>query len=110
MLMNKIGVTQLELRHTGRRGFTLSVRSKLQKKDPVAWNNLGAVDYMDGRLCDSDLQLQPCHQAEQDSRLFTTPTSRRLSLRRRNTRMRGSSSKLRCNLIQTWRTTMERAE
>jgi tetratricopeptide (TPR) repeat protein len=50
VLMNKIGVTQLDLRHTAvaRAYFERAVH--LKKKDPVGWNNLGAVEYMDGRL------------------------------------------------------------
>jgi tetratricopeptide (TPR) repeat protein len=50
MLLNKIGVTQLELRHTGAARAYFQRAVQTQKKDPVAWNNLGAVDYMDGRF------------------------------------------------------------
>jgi tetratricopeptide (TPR) repeat protein len=50
MLMNKIGVTQLELRHTAVARAYFQRAIQLQKKDPVAWNNLGAVEYMDGRF------------------------------------------------------------
>src|SRR5258708_1282567 len=50
MLMNKIGVTQLELRHTAAARAYFQRAIQLQKKDPVAWNNLGAVEYMDGRF------------------------------------------------------------
>jgi tetratricopeptide (TPR) repeat protein len=50
MLMNKIGVTQLELRHTAAARVYFQRAIQLQKKDPVAWNNLGAVEYMDGRF------------------------------------------------------------
>src|SRR5271156_4466184 len=49
-LMNKIGVTQLELRHTAAARAYFRRAIQLQKKDPVAWNNLGAVEYMDGRF------------------------------------------------------------
>jgi tetratricopeptide (TPR) repeat protein len=50
VLMNKLGVIQLDLRHTAaaRAYFERAVR--LKKKDAVAWNNLGAVEYIDGRL------------------------------------------------------------
>src|SRR5437899_10601030 len=47
MLLNKIGVTQLELRHTSAARAYFQRAIQLQKKDPVAWNNLGAVEYMD---------------------------------------------------------------
>jgi tetratricopeptide (TPR) repeat protein len=50
VLMNKIGVTQLELRHTAAARAYFQRAIQLQKKDPVAWNNLGAVEYMDGRF------------------------------------------------------------
>jgi tetratricopeptide (TPR) repeat protein len=53
MLLNKIGVTQLELRHTGAARTYFQRAIQLQKKDPVAWNNLGAVEYMDGRFSSS---------------------------------------------------------
>jgi tetratricopeptide (TPR) repeat protein len=53
MLMNKIGVTQLELRHTGAARTYFQRAIQMQKKDPVAWNNLGAVEYMDGRFSNS---------------------------------------------------------
>ena len=49
-LMNKLGVTQLELRHTAAARAYFSRAVKLKKKDAVAWNNLGAVEYIDSRL------------------------------------------------------------
>src|SRR5881398_2367697 len=49
LLLNKIGVTQLELRHTGAARVFFQRAIQVQKKDPVASNNLGAVEYMDGR-------------------------------------------------------------
>src|SRR5947209_6784717 len=47
-LLNKMGLTQLELRNVvlARSYFQRVV--KMSKKDPQAWNNLGAVEYMDG--------------------------------------------------------------
>jgi tetratricopeptide (TPR) repeat protein len=48
--MNRIGVTQMELRHTGTARVYFVRATKLKKKDPVAWNNLGAVEYMDGHF------------------------------------------------------------
>jgi len=50
VLLNKIGVTQLELRHTAAARAYFQRAIQLQKKDAVAWNNLGAVEYMDGRF------------------------------------------------------------
>lgn len=49
-LMNKIGVVQLDLRHTSAARAYFGRAIKLQKKDAVAWNNLGAVEYIDGRF------------------------------------------------------------
>jgi tetratricopeptide (TPR) repeat protein len=47
-LMNKLGVTELDLRHilAARAYFQQVVR--LQRKDAQGWNNLGAVEYLDG--------------------------------------------------------------
>ncbi len=50
ILMNKIGVVQLDLRHTSAARAYFERAIKLQKKDAVAWNNLGAVEYIDGRF------------------------------------------------------------
>src|SRR5260370_39066635 len=50
MLMNRIGVTQLELRHTAAARAYFQRAIQLQKKDPDARNNLGAAEYMNGRL------------------------------------------------------------
>jgi tetratricopeptide (TPR) repeat protein len=50
LLMNKIGVTQLDLRHTAAARAYFERAIKLKKKDAVAWNNLGAVEYIDGRF------------------------------------------------------------
>jgi tetratricopeptide (TPR) repeat protein len=49
-LMNKIGVTQLDLHHTAAARAYFSRVVKLKKKDSVAWNNLGAVEYIDSRF------------------------------------------------------------
>jgi len=47
-LMNKLGVTELDMRHivSARVYFQQVVR--LQRKDAQGWNNLGAVEYLDG--------------------------------------------------------------
>src|ERR1700735_4005196 len=47
-LMNKLGVTELDMRHivSARAYFQQVVR--LQRKDAQGWNNLGAVEYLDG--------------------------------------------------------------
>ncbi len=50
MLMNKLGVTQLDLRHTAAARAYFQRAVQLKKKDAVAWNNLGAVEYIDGRF------------------------------------------------------------
>src|SRR5580704_10442085 len=50
VLMNKIGVTQLDLRHTAAARAYFQRAIQLKKKDAVAWNNLGAVEYIDGRF------------------------------------------------------------
>lgn len=50
MLMNKLGVVQLDLRHTALARAYFERAIKLKKKDAVAWNNLGAVEYIDARF------------------------------------------------------------
>jgi tetratricopeptide (TPR) repeat protein len=50
VLMNKLGVIQLDLRRTAAARAYFEKAIKLKQKDPVAWNNLGAVEYMDGRF------------------------------------------------------------
>jgi tetratricopeptide (TPR) repeat protein len=47
-LLNKMGLTELEMRNVvlARGYFTRAV--KLNKKDAEGWNNLGAVEYLDG--------------------------------------------------------------
>ena len=50
MLMNKLGVTELDLRHTAAARAYFQRAVHLKKKDAVAWNNLGAVEYIDGRF------------------------------------------------------------
>jgi len=49
-LMNKLGVVQLDLRHTAAARAYFERAIKLKKKDAVAWNNLGAVEYIDARF------------------------------------------------------------
>jgi Flp pilus assembly protein TadD len=47
-LMNKLGLAELEMRNIElARGYFQRV-VKLKKKDAEAWNNLGAVEYLDG--------------------------------------------------------------
>jgi tetratricopeptide (TPR) repeat protein len=48
VLLNKLGMTELEMKNVdlAKAYFQRSVR--LNRKDPEAWNNLGAVEYMDG--------------------------------------------------------------
>src|SRR6185312_2910278 len=49
-LLNKIGVTELELRHTAQARAYFQRVVKLKKKSAEGWNNLGAVEYLDRRL------------------------------------------------------------
>jgi tetratricopeptide (TPR) repeat protein len=53
VLMNKLGVVQLDLRHTAAARTYFERAIKLKQKDAVAWNNLGAVEYIDGRFATS---------------------------------------------------------
>lgn len=49
-LMNKLGVTQLELRNVSIARIYFQRVVRLQRKDARAWNNLGAAEYIDGQL------------------------------------------------------------
>lgn len=49
-LLNKMGVTELELRHLAKARSYFRRVVKLKKKDSEGWNNLGAVEYLDGRF------------------------------------------------------------
>jgi tetratricopeptide (TPR) repeat protein len=47
-LLNKIGLTELEMRNVELARAYFQRVVKMRKKDSNAWNNLGAVEYMDG--------------------------------------------------------------
>ena len=49
-LLNKLGVTEIGLRNTDLARGYLKLAIKRDKKDAEAWNNLGATEYMDGRM------------------------------------------------------------
>ncbi|WP_035359703.1 tetratricopeptide repeat protein [Edaphobacter aggregans] len=48
-LLNKMGVTQLELRNVAQARAYFQRVVKVQKKNPEGWNNLGAIEYLTGR-------------------------------------------------------------
>lgn len=48
-LLNKMGITELNLGHNDRARVYFERVIKLKKKDAEGWNNLGAVEYVDGR-------------------------------------------------------------
>jgi tetratricopeptide (TPR) repeat protein len=48
-LMNKMGITELELRRIAVARAYFQQVLKITRKDAQAWNNLGAVEYLDGR-------------------------------------------------------------
>jgi tetratricopeptide (TPR) repeat protein len=48
-LLNKLGVTQLELRNVAQARIYFQRVVKVQKKNPEGWNNLGAIEYLTGR-------------------------------------------------------------
>ena len=49
-LWNKMGVTELELRHPAKARAYFQRVVKMKKKSAEGWNNLGAVEYLDGRF------------------------------------------------------------
>lgn len=48
-LLNKLGVSQLELRNVAQARIYFQRVVKVQKKSPEGWNNLGAIEYLTGR-------------------------------------------------------------
>ena len=48
-LLNKMGVTELELRNVPQARAYFQRVVKVQKKNPEGWNNLGAIEYLTGR-------------------------------------------------------------
>ena len=48
-LLNKLGVTELELRNVPQAKMYFQRVVKVQKKNPEGWNNLGAIEYLTGR-------------------------------------------------------------
>jgi tetratricopeptide (TPR) repeat protein len=52
-LMNKLGLAELELRNVELARSYFQRVVKVSKKDPEAWNNLGAVEYVDGANADA---------------------------------------------------------
>jgi tetratricopeptide (TPR) repeat protein len=49
-LLNKMGVTQLELQHLMQARAYFQRVVKINKKNADGWNNLGAIEYVQGRL------------------------------------------------------------
>jgi tetratricopeptide (TPR) repeat protein len=49
-VLNKLGVTELGLRDTVRARAYLKLVVKRDKKNAEAWNNLGATEYVDGKM------------------------------------------------------------
>jgi len=49
-LLNKMGVTELELRRPIQARACFQRVVKIQKKDPEGWNNLGAIEYLESRF------------------------------------------------------------
>lgn len=48
-LLNKMGISSLELRNIAAAKAYFQKVVKLQKKNPEGWNNLGAIEYLTGR-------------------------------------------------------------
>ncbi|QNI37817.1 tetratricopeptide repeat protein [Edaphobacter albus] len=49
-LLNKMGVTQLELRDFSAARVSFQRAIKTNKKNPEGWNNLGVIEYLSGRF------------------------------------------------------------
>lgn len=49
-LLNKMGITELELRRPAQARAYFQRVVKIRKKDAEGWNNLGAIEYLEGRF------------------------------------------------------------
>jgi tetratricopeptide (TPR) repeat protein len=49
-LMNKLGITELELRNIQAARICFQRAVRVKRKNSEGWNNLGAVEYLDGRF------------------------------------------------------------
>ena len=70
VLMNKLGVIQLDLRRTAAARAYFEKAIKLKQKDPIAWNNLGAVEYMDGRFATAISDYSRAIKLDKKSAIF----------------------------------------
>ncbi len=91
-LMNKLGITQLDLRHTAAARAYFQRAIKLKQKDAVAWNNLGAVEYIDGRFATAISDYNRAIKLNKNSAIYHSNLATAYS-RRRSTRMRANSSR-----------------
>ncbi len=62
-LLNKMGVTAMELRNAVLARAYFQRALKIQKKSAEAWNNLGAVEYLERHFGAGHLELQSRDQA-----------------------------------------------
>ena len=69
-LLNKAGLTELEMKNVelARADFNRVVR--MSKKDANAWNNLGAVEYLDGKQMNAIADYKRAVKLEKTSAIF----------------------------------------
>lgn len=69
-LLNKLGVSEIELRDTAAAKTYFSRVVKLQKKNPEGWNNLGAIEYLTGRFDNAISNYKKAIKLEKDSATY----------------------------------------
>ena len=69
-LLNKMGVTELELRNVAQARVYFQRVVKAQKKNPEGWNNLGAIDYLTGRYGSAISNYKRAIKLDRDSATY----------------------------------------
>jgi tetratricopeptide (TPR) repeat protein len=69
-LLNKLGITELELRHPAEARSFFQHVVKVSKKNPEGWNNLGAIEYLQGNYGNAISDYKKAIKLEKTSASF----------------------------------------
>lgn len=69
-LLNKLGVSEIELRDPAAAKNYFNRVVKLQKKNPEGWNNLGAIEYLTGRFDNAISNYKKAIKLDKDSSTY----------------------------------------
>ena len=90
-LMNKLGLAELEMRNIALSKAYFQRAVKISKKDSQAWNNLGAVEYLDGDWANAISSYKKAVKLNHHEGVYMR-TSRRRTLSARTMRARDARS------------------